>query len=109
MTLSQRTRRINPSDLVAIDVHVHAMSFEKQANSTFDQSANGYFGANMADRGSDVLASYYLERKMAVVIFSVDETLSGAPFLGNDKVVEIAAARPDILIPFASVNPHRGQ
>ena len=46
---------------------------------------------------------------MAAVIFSVDEYLSGAPFLGNDKVVEIAAASPDVLIPFASINPHRGK
>ncbi len=29
--------------------------------------------------------------------------------MGNDKVAEIAAASPDVLIPFASINPHRGK
>jgi len=110
MTIAERTKRINAADLVAVDVHVHAMTVEKkQDGSTFGQSASKYFGADMADKGSEVLGSYYRERKMAAVIFSVDEYLSEAPFLGNDKVVEIAAASPDVLIPFASVNPHRGK
>ncbi len=110
MTIAERTKRINAADLVAIDVHVHAMTVEKkQDGSTFGQSASKYFGADMADKGSEVLGAYYRERKMAAVIFSVDESLSGAPFLGNDKVVEIAAASPDVLIPFASINPHRGK
>src|SRR5512141_212746 len=110
MTLAQRTSRINAADLVAVDVHVHAMSVEKkQDGSTFGQSATKYFGADMTDKGSEVLGAYYRERKMAAVIFSVDESLSGAPFLGNDRVAEIAAASPDVLIPFASINPHRGK
>lgn len=110
MTIAERTKRINAADLVAVDVHVHAMTVEKkQDGSTFGQSASKYFGADMADKGSEVLGAYYRERKMAAVIFSVDESLSGAPFLGNDKVAEIAAASPDVLIPFASINPHRGK
>ncbi len=110
MTIAERTKRINAADLVAVDVHVHAMAVDKkQDGSTFGQSASKYFGADMSDKGSEVLGRYYRERKMAAVIFSVDETLSGAPFLGNDKVVEIAAASPDVLIPFASINPHRGK
>jgi hypothetical protein len=110
MTIAERTKRINAADLVAVDVHVHAMTVEKtQDGSTFGQSASKYFGADMSDKGAEVLGSYYRERKMAAVIFSVDESLSGAPFLGNDKVVEIAAASPDVLIPFASINPHRGK
>ena len=110
MTIAERTKRINAADLVAVDVHVHAMTVEKtEDGSTFEQSASKYFGADMKDKGSEVLGSYYRERKMAAVIFSVDEYLSGSPFLGNDKVVEIAAASPDVLIPFASINPHRGK
>ncbi len=110
MTIAERTKRISAADLVAVDVHVHAMTVEKkQDGSTFGQSASKYFGADMTDKGSEVLGAYYRERKMAAVIFSVDESLSGAPFLGNDKVAEIAAASPDVLIPFASINPHRGK
>ena len=110
MTIAERTSKINAADLVAVDVHVHAMTVEKKEDgSTFGQSASKYFGADMKDKGSEVLGAYYRERKMAAVIFSVDESLSGAPFLGNDKVAEIAAASPDVLIPFASINPHRGK
>jgi predicted TIM-barrel fold metal-dependent hydrolase len=110
MTLAERTSRINGADLVAVDVHVHAMQFEKkQEGSTFDQSATKYFGADVNQKGADVLGPYYRERKMAAVIFSVDEPLSGAPFLGNDTVAEVAAQYPDVLIPFASINPHRGK
>jgi len=110
MTIAQRTSRIDTANLVAVDVHVHAMSVEKREDgSTFGQSATKYFGADMSDKGSEVLGSYYRERQMAAVIFSVDETLSGAPFLGNDKVAEIAQRNPDVLIPFASINPHRGK
>jgi hypothetical protein len=98
---------VKAADLVAIDVHVHAMTFESKDGSTFNQSASKYFGADMSGRGSEVLGDYYRERKMAAVIFSVDEQLSGAPFLGNDAVAEIASKAPDVLIPFASINPHR--
>ena len=107
MTLAQRTRRVKAAGLVAVDVHVHAMTFEKKEGSIFDQSASQYFGADMSGRGAEVLPDYYRERKMAAVIFSVDEPLSGAPFLGNDTVAAIAAKAPDVLIPFASINPHR--
>ena len=76
MTIAERTTRIHAADLVAVDVHVHAMSFETKAGgSTFDQSATKYFGADVAGRGSEVLGAYYRERKMAAVIFSVDEAL----------------------------------
>jgi predicted TIM-barrel fold metal-dependent hydrolase len=108
MTLADRTSQINAAELTAIDVHVHAMTFEKKEGNTFDQSAAKYFGADVAGKGSDILGAYYRERKMAAVIFSVDEQISGAPFLGNDQVAAIAARDSDILIPFASINPHRG-
>ena len=51
MTIAERTKRINAADLVAVDVHVHAMTVEKtQDGSTFGQSASKYFGADMADK-----------------------------------------------------------
>src|SRR5690349_14396602 len=111
MTLAQRTSQIKASEISAIDVHVHAMTFEAEpgaAGNTFGESASKYFGAETKPRGWESLGPYYRERRMAAVIFSVDEPLSGAPFLGNSKVVSIAAEHPDILIPFASINPHRG-
>jgi hypothetical protein len=79
MTLAQRTRRIDSGDLVAIDVHVHAMILDSQ-NNTFGQSASKYFGAELTGKGADVLGPYYRERKMAAVIFSVDESFRARLF-----------------------------
>ena len=80
MTIAERTKHINAADLVAIDVHVHAMTVEKKDDgSTFGQSASKYFGADMKDKGSEVLGAYYRERKMAAVIFSDITELSVPP------------------------------
>ena len=47
---------------------------------------------------------------MAAVIFTVDDEAGmGRPRLGNDEVLAAAAANPDVLIPFASVDPHKGK
>jgi len=56
----------------------------------------------------DDVAAYYRERRMACVVFTVDERLSGRPAVPNDDVLAAAAAHPDVLIPFASVDPTRG-
>ena len=47
---------------------------------------------------------------MAAVIFTVDDEAGmGRQRLGNAEVLEAAAANPDVLIPFASVDPHKGK
>ena len=45
---------------------------------------------------------------MACVLFAVDERLSGRPRVSNESVLELAEANPDVIIPFASVDPTRG-
>src|SRR5262245_66253441 len=45
---------------------------------------------------------------MACVLFAVDERLTGRPQVSNDTVLEVAAAHPDVIIPFVSVDPTRG-
>ena len=91
--------------LVAFDVHVH---LEHTGESTeADRKAAEYFKGGAA-RDAASLADYYRSRRMACVVFTVDETLSGMPRLTNDEVVAFAQANPDIAIPFASVNPARG-
>lgn len=55
------------------------------------------------------VASYYRERKLAAVIFPVDsEAGTGEVPVANEEVAEAAAAHPDVLIPFASVDPWKG-
>ena len=93
-------------DFVAIDVHVH---LEHEAKPTeADAAAQKYFGANVAPQGAVALADYYRSRKMACVVFTVDEHLTGRPHLTNDDILAFAAANPDIASPFVSVDPTRG-
>ena len=98
--------RLDPSTLVAIDVHVH-LEAPKGANAA-DAAAEKYFGASGADRDSAALVEYYRSRKMACVLFGVDERLTGRPQVSNDAVADLAAANPDVIIPFASIDPTRG-
>ena len=45
---------------------------------------------------------------MVAVVFTVDwESRSGIPPIPNEEIAEAAAASPDVLIPFASVDPAR--
>ena len=73
-------------------------------------AAAAYFGGSPAQPTAQEVADYYRERRMAAVIFTVDDEAGmGRPRLGNAEVLEAAAANPDVLIPFASVDPHKGK
>jgi hypothetical protein len=91
--------------LTAIDVHVHLE--HTGAATTADTQAQKYFGATAA-RDWSTLAEYYRSRKMACVVFTVHERLTGRPEVSNDDVAQFAAENRDIAIPFASLDPHRG-
>ena len=105
---------MNLEQLVAIDVHVHA---ERNTDEPQDPvtgevlaAAARYFGGSPAQPTAQEVADYYRERRMAAVIFTVDDEAGmGRKRLGNDEVLEAAAANPDVLIPFASVDPHKGK
>ena len=97
---------IRPQDLVAFDVHVHLEA--PVDGSATDLAARRYFGDSGAPRDPAAIAEYYRSRRVACVVFSVDERLSGRPQLSNDKVAEFAAAHPDVALAFASIDPHRG-
>ena len=97
---------MNVTELSAIDVHVH---LEAPAGGTAaDAAAAKYFGDSGAARDGAALVDYYRSRKMACVLFAVDERLSGRPRVSNEAVVELAEANPDVIIPFASIDPTRG-
>jgi hypothetical protein len=97
--------RIDVNRLVAIDVHVHLEHTGTPTDA--DRTAAAYFKSD-APRDPAAQADYYRSRRIACVVFTVDETLSGIPRISNDEVVEFAARHPDIAIPFASLNPSRG-
>ena len=96
---------LDPSHFVAIDVHVHLE--HTGAASAADTAAKQYFGAG-AEPDWNVLAEYYRSRKIACVVFTVDERITGRPQVSNDAVAEFAANNSDIAIAFASLDPARG-
>jgi predicted TIM-barrel fold metal-dependent hydrolase len=96
---------IDAAQLTAIDVHVH---LETPKSNDADTAASKYFGDSGAPRDGAALADYYRSRKMACVLFTVDERLTGRPHLSNEAVIELAQANPDVIIPFASLDPTRG-
>ena len=98
---------IDLAALTAIDIHTHLEP--PRGPSETDAAAQKYFGAGTVPRGGAAMAEYYRSRKIAFVVFAVDEQLTGRPAVTNDEVLEFARDNADIAIPFISVNPTRGQ
>lgn len=104
---------IDVDSLVAIDVHTHV---EADGHGHFslddelmDASAR-YFKADAIRTPTiDQIAEHYRERQMAAVVFTVDaEREMGHPPLSSEEIAEGAARNNDVLIPFGSVDPRRG-
>ena len=107
-------RVMDVAALAAIDVHTHAEVSSKGHSSLTDElneASSAYFGIE-GDRKPTLeqTAAYYRERRMAAVVFTVDaEHATGTEPVPNEEVAEAAAANPDVLIPFASIDPFRGR
>jgi predicted TIM-barrel fold metal-dependent hydrolase len=101
----ERRIRIDPGALFALDVHVH---LETDERSESDEAAREYFGESGVPRDRQGLAAYYRSRKIAFVVFTMDERLSGRRHPTNDDVIRFAADNADIAIAFASLDPTRG-
>jgi uncharacterized protein len=103
---------IDVDAVVAIDVHVHAELARDGRDSMradLRAAATRHFREDQKLPRADDLAAYYRERSLAAVIFSVDsEAVTGVAPVPNEEVAEAAAAAPDVLIPFASIDPSRG-
>ncbi len=97
---------IDIAALTAIDVHVHLEATEQGTDS--DAAARKYFGDSGAGRDTASLAEYYRSRRMACVVFTVDERLSGRTQVTNEQVLEFAASNTDVVLPFISIDPTRG-
>jgi len=105
---------IDVDSLKAIDVHVHAERNhgEPQDEVTMGllEAAARYFGAEPIQPTAQEVADYYRERGILAVVFTVDDEAGmGRRRLGNDEVLEAARANPDVMIPFGSVDPHKGK
>ncbi|GAA3648420.1 4-hydroxyphenyl-beta-ketoacyl-CoA hydrolase [Lentzea roselyniae] len=104
---------MNVDELTAIDVHTHAeISCDGHSSLSPElmEASAKYFKAGHRQPTIAETAAIYRERKMAAVIFTVDaEHATGHPRITNEEVAEQCAEHPDVLIPFASVDPWKGR
>ena len=101
---------MNLENLVAIDVHTHAWKSALQVDEglTESQEAMGrYFRYQPQHATVPEMAEYYRKLRMAFVVFTVDSELMPRK-ITNEEVAELAHKHSDVAIPFASINPHRG-
>jgi uncharacterized protein len=99
-------------NLVAIDVHTHAeISSDGHLSLSAELEAGkaAYFSSGDPHPPIPEMAAYYRERRMAAVVFTIDaETATGHPPISNEEVAAACAEYPDVLIPFASLDPWKG-
>jgi predicted TIM-barrel fold metal-dependent hydrolase len=105
---------VDIDQLSAIDVHVHAERNEDEVPDPVTtevlEAAARYFGGSPPQPTAREVAEYYRQRNMLAVIFNVDDEAGmGRRRLGNQEVLSAARENPDVLIPFGSVDPHRGK
>jgi predicted TIM-barrel fold metal-dependent hydrolase len=102
------------SKLKAIDVHVHAEVSCRQPEDPimgefFDYSTK-YFKADRKRPTIPETIAYYREMQIGFVMFTVDmEAGTGIKRISNEEIAEHAAANSDIMIAFASIDPHKGK
>src|ERR1700735_2665372 len=104
---------VNVDELVAIDVHTHAEVSAAGQDSLSPElldASRALFKAERRPPSLPEIAAYYRDRRMACVVFSVDaEAATGVPGVPNEEVAKAAAENPDVMIPFASIDPARGR
>ncbi len=103
---------IDVDALEAIDMHVH-VEVDAHGHTSLPPdlvaAASKYFSADGPRPDLDSIATYYRERRMAAVVFTVDAgTRLGHTPISSAEVAEGAARNNDVLIPFGSVDPLRG-
>ncbi len=99
--------------VTAIDMHVHLevdeCGHKAMPQDLFDASA-AYFKSEERTPSIDRIAQVYRERGMAAVVFTVDaRTALGHEPNSIEDLVAGCARNNDVLLPFGSVDPRRGQ
>src|SRR2546430_6706246 len=101
--------------VTAIDIHTHAEEpCGLHADDGYDDLQTRmaqYFGAPWTHPPTvPETAAHYRTQNIAAVIFAVDaERETGYRRYKNEEVAQLAAENSDILIPFASIDPHKGK
>jgi uncharacterized protein len=104
---------VDPAAVTAIDVHVHVEA-DGHGHFSLDQelldASAAYFkaGQNRTPTLPEI-AAHYRALGLAAIVFTVDaHTATGHPALSSESILAEAAEHADVLIPFASVDPHDG-
>ena len=100
-------------DLIAIDVHTHAEVSCRQPTDDvwqeYEDAASKYFKAGKRPTIPETIA-YYRELKIGLVMFTVDsEHEIGSRRIPNEEILEAAHANSDMMVAFASIDPHKGR
>ena len=104
---------MNHQDLIAIDIHTHAEvscwnPFDAYGEE-YDRAADKYFRSSRRPTIAESVASYR-ERKIGLVMFTVDaEAQMGRRRIPNEEIAEAAQQNQDMMIAFASIDPHKGK
>lgn len=100
-----------PNSIVAIDTHIHisdekALSFKKRRNAQMEK----HFGRERPAVSIDEMADMYRSKNMmAVLMNSIDRTVTGDTPLPNDYVAEIVHAHPDVFLGYGAIDPWEGK
>ena len=99
--------------LIAIDIHTHAEvscwnPFDNYGEE-YDRAADKYFKNGKRPTIAETVA-YYRERNIGLVMFTVDaEAKLGRRRIPNEEIAQAARDNADMMICFASIDPHKGK
>lgn len=100
--------------LKAIDIHVHAeVSCHDPEDPIFGEfldASTRYFKADRRRPTIPETIAHYRAAQIGFVMFTVDmEAGTGIKRIRNEEIAEAAAANSDIMMAFASIDPHKGK
>jgi uncharacterized protein len=104
---------MNTDELIAIDVHTHAEvscwnPFDAYGEE-YDRAADKYFRSSRRPTIAESIA-HYRESRIGFVMFMVDaEAQLGRRRVPNEEIAAAALANADVMIAFASIDPHKGR
>ena len=104
---------MNTSELIAIDMHTHAeVSCRQPVDEVwkeYEDAASKYFKAGKRPTIAETVA-VYRQLKIGLVMFTVDwEAELGARRIPNEEICDAAEENADMMIAFASIDPHKGK
>ncbi len=104
---------MNIHDLVAIDIHTHAeVSCRQEPDAVwlpYEEAAGKYFKTGKRPTIAETIA-YYREKKIGLVMFTVDTEFEiGNRRIPNEEIADAARETADMMIAFASIDPHKGR